>query len=259
MKYFTRAAVLMACASVCVPGFMSGWCKAAEQHIVLPAAFANLEGSVSNSIPIGSSVGTMQTMYSAGEMTPVPTGSRIIALQMRQDNVIGFVSWPRNDFVIADFRVYMGRSNRTPGTFSPTFAGNIVDKQQVKAGPLNLTKNAYPGSFPGGGTTPKGWGPVIVLDTPYTYVGGPLVIEWRNTGAGSNGGTACDATTNSAAAAGGGNSSSADATGANGESAAIVRLMYLPPGCPADFNNDTVVDDSDFVLFADAYNQLICP
>lgn len=31
-----------------------------------------------------------------------------------------------------------------------------------------------------------------------------------------------------------------------------------PPPCPADLNGDTVVDDADFVLFAAAYNELIC-
>lgn len=30
-------------------------------------------------------------------------------------------------------------------------------------------------------------------------------------------------------------------------------------GCPADFNDDGFVDDADFVLFADAYNELVCP
>lgn len=30
-------------------------------------------------------------------------------------------------------------------------------------------------------------------------------------------------------------------------------------GCPADLNADHVVDDADFVLFAAAYNDLICP
>lgn len=29
--------------------------------------------------------------------------------------------------------------------------------------------------------------------------------------------------------------------------------------CPADFNNDAFVDDSDFVFFAEAYNALLCP
>lgn len=33
----------------------------------------------------------------------------------------------------------------------------------------------------------------------------------------------------------------------------------MPARCPADVNFDTVVDDADFVLFAAAYNDLLCP
>lgn len=33
----------------------------------------------------------------------------------------------------------------------------------------------------------------------------------------------------------------------------------MPAGCPADLNGDTFVDDADFVIFAAAYNELICP
>jgi hypothetical protein len=33
----------------------------------------------------------------------------------------------------------------------------------------------------------------------------------------------------------------------------------MPANCPADLNNDDVVDDADFVLFAAAYNELLCP
>lgn len=233
-------------------------CVGAEQHAVLPASFASVEGSISNSIPIGSAVGAMQTMYSVSEMSVVPLQSRIVGLQLRQDNVLGFTPWPRNAFTIADYRVYMGSSLVTPANFSPTFANNIVDKLLVRSGPLDLAKSVYPGGSPTGGTTPKGWGPVIMLNVPYTYKGGPLVIEWRNSGAGSNGGTTCDATTNSAAAAGGGNSTSSEATGANGSSAAIVRLTFLPPGCAGDFNNDSLVDDSDFQIFVVAYDLLDC-
>ncbi|MBX3381440.1 MAG: hypothetical protein KF805_15200 [Phycisphaeraceae bacterium] len=32
----------------------------------------------------------------------------------------------------------------------------------------------------------------------------------------------------------------------------------MPIGCPADFNLDGFVDDADFVIFAAAYNELIC-
>ena len=33
----------------------------------------------------------------------------------------------------------------------------------------------------------------------------------------------------------------------------------MPAGCPSDLNSDGFVDDADFVLFAEAYNALICP
>ncbi|MFN9968584.1 MAG: reprolysin-like metallopeptidase, partial [Phycisphaerae bacterium] len=33
----------------------------------------------------------------------------------------------------------------------------------------------------------------------------------------------------------------------------------MPVGCPSDLNGDTFVDDSDFVLFSDAYSALLCP
>ncbi|MBX3380015.1 MAG: DNRLRE domain-containing protein [Phycisphaeraceae bacterium] len=33
----------------------------------------------------------------------------------------------------------------------------------------------------------------------------------------------------------------------------------IPTGCPADFNGDGFVDDSDFVVFVAAYNDLVCP
>lgn len=231
-------------------------CTGAEQHLVLPAAFANAEGQVSNSIPIGSSGGTMQTMYSVGEMASVPLGSRITGFQMRQDNNFGFAPWPRVIFAIEDYRVYMGTSLLTPAAFSNTFAANILNKQQVKAGPLALPLNAYPSISPPGG--PEQWGPVIVLDQAYTYQGGPLVIEWRNTGAGSNGGTSGDAAFNSAAAAGGGNSTSPEATTSNGGSTAIVRITYVTSACPADLNGDGFVDDGDFPIFVVAYNILDC-
>lgn len=33
----------------------------------------------------------------------------------------------------------------------------------------------------------------------------------------------------------------------------------MPEGCPADLNGDGVVDDTDFSIFAVAYNELVCP
>jgi len=253
-----KAKTVVAASAWLLAGGWCGRCVGAEQHLVLPAAFANAEGQISNSIPIGSSLGTMQTMYSVDEMASVPVGSRITGFQTRQDNNLGFAPWPRVDIVIENYRVYMGTSTLTPAMFSNTFAANIKDKQQVKSGPLPLAKNAYPGTFPIGGPLPEGWGPVIVFDQSYKYEGGPLVVEWRNPGAGSNGGTAGDAVLNSAAAAGGGNATSTEATASNGGSAAVIRLTYVTAECPADLNGDGFVDDADFPIFVFAYNTLDC-
>lgn len=33
----------------------------------------------------------------------------------------------------------------------------------------------------------------------------------------------------------------------------------MPEGCPADFNHDQFVNDEDFVIFVPAYNELVCP
>jgi hypothetical protein len=33
----------------------------------------------------------------------------------------------------------------------------------------------------------------------------------------------------------------------------------MPGDCAADLNADTSVDDADFVLFAEAYNEPLCP
>lgn len=36
-------------------------------------------------------------------------------------------------------------------------------------------------------------------------------------------------------------------------------LLCDPPGCPTDFNGDWMTDDADFSIFAAAYDALICP
>jgi hypothetical protein len=46
---------------------------------------------------------------------------------------------------------------------------------------------------------------------------------------------------------------------ANAYNLLVCEDPAMPAGCPADLTADAFVDDSDFVLFAEAYNQLICP
>ncbi len=46
---------------------------------------------------------------------------------------------------------------------------------------------------------------------------------------------------------------------ANAYDTLVCSDPLMPPGCPADLNGNTLVDDTDFVLFVDAYNALLCP
>jgi hypothetical protein len=39
----------------------------------------------------------------------------------------------------------------------------------------------------------------------------------------------------------------------------LAMRIDLNLACPGDFNNDNMTDDADFVIFADAYNALLCP
>jgi len=45
------------------------------------------------------------------------------------------------------------------------------------------------------------------------------------------------------------------------ERATLLGFRTLEPvaGCPADFDGDAFVDDSDFVIFAGAYDEFISP
>lgn len=45
--------------------------------------------------------------------------------------------------------------------------------------------------------------------------------------------------------------------GLSSSSPPLLRFTVQPGSCPADLNADTMVDDSDFVIFATAYNQLL--
>lgn len=238
---------------------VGAWSAAgAEQHLVVPAAFANVEGNANTSMPMGSgNAGTGQYIYSETELAALPFGARIVGFQVRQDNNFGFVRWPSSAGVASNYRVIMARAATGPLGISPTFVANLVDPVEVRSGPLAIAAQSYPGAFPIGGTTPEGWGPQIALQTEYVYRGGPLAIEFRVDGIFGTSTTA-DAQTNSAAAAGAANATSSNATTSNGGAALIIRLAYVTGACVGDLNADTFVDDADFVLFAVAYNILDC-
>jgi hypothetical protein len=193
----------------------------------LPPANELVAGSGTNFIPLGASTGGRHlTLFGADQLTGIPVGSMITALQVRQRNA-ETLPWPSLAANVADYEIWLSESLRTPATLSFTFADNILNPQQVRDGALAIASNAYPGGG-ASGSTPEGWGPVIAFQNGYVYRGGVLAVEFRSTGGGAPLNFA-DCTLNGASSAGVGTTvSPTNPTGGNGN-AIIVRFTFVPP------------------------------
>ncbi len=202
-------------------------CARAQYFEVLPPTSASVDGGTGNSIPLAASFGgAYQVLYEPSQLVGLPIGGRITSIQLRQWNSVTS-AWPPAPAVCADYEIRLGRSTRTPATISTTFADNMTAAVLVRDGALNIAANAYPGGA-ASGTTPEAWGPVIAFTTPYTYTGGPLVIEFRNNGTGVAFSFA-DAVSPFTAAAGLGSTGSQTASTGGFAPPLVVRLGVEPP------------------------------
>ncbi|MBY0111233.1 MAG: hypothetical protein K2Y21_00320 [Phycisphaerales bacterium] len=217
----------------------------AQSFEVVPPTNASIAGDSNNSIPIGAGAGgTFQVLYPASQLVGLPIGGKITSIQLRLRNAES-ANWPPSASTIASYEIKMGGSTKTPATLSTTLADNIANPVVVRSGPLNLAAGAYPAGA-ATGSTPEGWGPVITLFTPYTYTGGPLVIELRNTGTSTV--VYCDAVTSTDVGRALGNTTSNAETSGFLTSAMIIRLGITPPNTQAvtlPNANDTVAGSSE--------------
>lgn len=100
-------------------------------------------------------------------------GDVITGLAFRVDS-IGPAPAPQT---VANYEIRLSRSPRTPGTLSNTFADNRgADEVIICVGPLTIAAGDYPT-----GSTPNAFGATITFMSPYTYTGGPLLLEYSHT------------------------------------------------------------------------------
>ncbi len=227
--------------------FSSVGIASAQSIEVVPPSSENVAaGFFGNTIPLGASTGTYQALYMPSQLVGLPIGGKITSLQMRLYND-ATAPWPTSSGTITNYRISLGSSNLTADTLSTTFANNITNPVLVRSGSFSLDANAYPGGA-ATGTTPEAWGPVITFSTPYTYTGGPLVIEVRSTG--FNGAfNFADATPSTSISKSVFTASSdAATTGSIGNSPIVMRLGITPPNTQAvtlPNANDTVAGNSE--------------
>ena len=205
----------------------------AQTTSVIPPSMTSTAGNFGNSIPLGNfAAGRYQMMFDSAALSAIPVGSVITGLQLRlrtPDNT----NFPSAPLVITRYDVTLAQSNLTPATMSNTFANNMLNPVTVRSGSLSLAANAYTASATG--STPEAWGPLIPFTTPYIYVGGPLVVDWRVASASESGLHFADAnllpnpTEGSRRSAS--NPDAAISTNLD-NSVTVLRLTYTPPTTP---------------------------
>lgn len=167
----TGSAVLLAVGLVAVPGLMGG-------TLVVPVGFDGVEGAGAQNTAVNMDPRTLQTVFSASELTGMGVGAQIIGVAYRLDGAYG--SWPPDALTFSNYEMILSTSLNPPGSLSLTFADNVgPDAVTVRSGPLTIPANAFPG-----GQTPNPFGFLISFTTPYTYLGGDLLITLRHTGNG---------------------------------------------------------------------------
>ena len=193
-------------------------------------------------------------LYDADQVG-VPVGATINGVSFRIDNETAAAFFPAADFTLDRFDITMSTATNTAATMSDTFANNEgSDVTTVRSGPITIPKGSYPGFTP-----QRPFGLFIPFTRPFVYKGGPITMLLRNGAESGSASTVAFDATNSGAA-GKRALGNADALSASGTPGAIIaRFAFTDDAfCPADLNNDGLVDDLDFQIFVLSYNILDC-
>lgn len=230
--------------------------------VVAPAALDNTAGTIGYSVFHQSTGNVLQSVYSEAELRGLRIGSLITGMSLRTVNFGGYSDWPNANTDVVRFDVTLSKSPVAPQSMSDTFALNVgSDAILVRSGPMTIPAKAFP--FLSSPTRPSEYRWFIQFTEPYVYKGGPLNVTIRNDSGAGGTFFYADAFNGPSTVAAGrwANGIGVDATVSNSvnKGALAIRFAFVPRSfCPADLNNDGVVDDGDFPLFLSGYNTLDC-
>lgn len=141
--------------------------------VVVPNAYEAVDGNSSFAGPLSRFARTYQLLVDDSQMASV-VGHQITGVTWRLPGSTTS-SWPAADVNYASFDVFLSGSVE-PANRSLTMAENVVGAQtHVRSGALTIPANSFTDTTPG----PSPFGYVISFDTPYTYTGGNLLLELR--------------------------------------------------------------------------------
>jgi hypothetical protein len=204
---------------------------AGAPSVVAPDDYTNIPGNNGLNTLVRS-VGlsrTYQMQFASDALGGLPTGARITELRFRASTNTA-ANWPANPATWSDYEVTLAQAARTVATMSSTFQANLLNQVLVKDGALSIDANRFTA---GANPNPNAFGTLVVLDTPYVYKGGDLVMQFTHTGSDSADNIFLDAATS--AAPGYGTSFRAwsantfGATIGTVASVTIVEIAFTPP------------------------------
>jgi hypothetical protein len=245
--------------------FASGYTGLAVKLGYIPSVISpnNLATGTSNDpwILAGISNYAIQFIVPASQLLAVDYGSAITGLSLRRASVQSTSSspFPATQITVPRFDVWISGANTSPLTMTTTYADNSgMDEVLARSGPLTIPANAFPAVGVANQPNDNAW--YINFDRGYVYQGGDLCLTIRGRGPIDFAGL-FEGSEGSPAQIGRAvyNYSDDNATQGFFYSPLALRFAFTPRAfCPADLNNDGVVDDFDFQLFAGAYNILDC-
>jgi len=202
---------------------------AAPPSVVAPDDYTSVAGNNGlNTLVRGTGAArTYQMQFTPDAMGGLPAGARIMALGFRLDKnaaanfpVATTVTW-------SDYEVRLAQAANPITNISTTFAANLLNPVLVKDGALSIGANQF-----SAGGNPNPFGALAVLDTPYVYQGGDLVMHFTHNGSDSTNTAFLDAVTNASPGYGiSFRALSANAFGATTGAAAsvtIVEIVFTP-------------------------------
>lgn len=163
MRFFTLTTAVVALAAV-------------ASADVVPNYLSTTEGNGAFSLTSTAAAGrTFQFIINANQLTGM-VGHNLLGMKWRLNNAVA-AAWPLVNTTYADWDVIIG-AGVDPATTSNTFASNFSGgTTQVRDGAHAVAAGSY--SVGGSGTTPNAFGPALMFNSGYLYMGGHLTIEMR--------------------------------------------------------------------------------
>lgn len=233
--------------------------------VVAPIEASALQGGTGYPILLSAGGNVHQSVYAEDQLRGLRIGSVITGVSLRRNSRVDFQGpdWPASDTVVTRFDITLSTSPVGPGAMSDTFASNIgPDAIVVRSGAMTIPAKAFP--YIESETVPCDNEWFIQFTEPFVYQGGPLSMTIRNnSGAGGTTFMADAYLGSDSVAAGrwsiGMGPDATTHTNLSQKLALVARFAFVPKGvCYGDLNNDGIVEDTDFVMFASAYDRLDC-